>query len=372
MADLFKNLYSQNFFEALTDALQNVLKRFNRQQFLQEIYDTEWEELELKQRMHHITTILTNYLSSNYPKSIEQIEQVITWLQQNRVEDKVKYPDLVFMIFPHYIELTGLHDFNTSIRAFESITPFSTCELAVRPFIIKYEDKMMNVIQKWTAHPNEHVRRLASEGCRPRLPWGMALRRFKHDPTPVIPVLEALKKDDSAYVRKSVANNLNDISMDNPQVTIDIAHMWKGLSMNTDWIVKHACRTLLKAGNREVLELFGFGVPEHMEVRNFSILNDRISVGDDLEFSFKLYNHSNESILVRLEYAIYFLKQKGHHTRKVFKISEKNYAPGSCTVINRRQSFKLVSSRKYHSGEHYVSLIINGSEFEEAAFTLQT
>lgn len=372
MADLFKNLYSQNFFEALTDALENVLHHFDKQQFLREIHNPEWEELELKQRMHHTTTILTNYLSGDYPKSIEQIEQIITWLKNNRVEDKVKYPDLVFMIFPHYIELNGLHDFDTSVRAFETITPFSTCELAVRPFIIKYEDKMMMKVQKWTAHSNEHVRRLASEGCRPRLPWGMALRKFKQDPTPVLPVLDALKQDTSAYVRKSVANNLNDISKDNPQVTIDIAHKWKGHSKDTDWIVKHACRTLLKAGNREVLELFGFGAPEHLEVRNFSITNDRISVGDDLEFSFKLYNHSNESILVRLEYAIYFLKQKGHHTRKVFKISERKYAPGSSTTINRRQSFKRVSTRKYHPGEHIVSLIINGAEFEEETFTLRT
>jgi len=371
MADLFKNLYNKQFFNVFTEAIEIVIDGFDKQQFLDKIYVEDWEDMELKQRMHHISMIFATSLSSDFNESIEQIHEIIEVLKNNDVDNRVKYRDLVFILIPNYIEHYGLNDFETSINAFKKITSFSTCELAIRPFIIKYEDQMMKVLLKWTQDSNEHVRRLASEGCRPRLPWGMALRAFKSDPSPILPILEALKNDSSAYVRKSVANNLNDISKDNPQVTIDIAKKWKGQSAETDWIIKHACRTLLKAGNQEILTLFGYGSPNYVEVRNFQLASDVIRAGDHLEFSFDLKNNSDQDKLIRLEYAIYFLKKNGSHTKKVFKLSEKNFAPNSTTSITRRQSFKVISSRKFHMGEHIVSLIINGIEFEESSFDLR-
>ncbi|WP_430813743.1 DNA alkylation repair protein [Carboxylicivirga sp. RSCT41] len=371
MADLFKNLYSKQFFEVFTEALGMVLKDFNSAQFLKRVYTDEWEELELKQRMYHISGIMEGYLSPDYPESIRQIYEIIDALKAINVDERVKYPDLVFMLIPHYIESNGLDDFETSVAAMEQITSFTTCEFAVRPFIIKYEDKMMSVMLQWAGSTDHHVRRLASEGCRSRLPWGIAIRDFKFDPSPVLPVLDRLRNDPSEYVRKSVANNLNDISKDNPQVTIDIAKKWKGQSKETDWIVKHACRTLLKAGNQELMQLFGFGSIDDIEIINFNTSKSIIRVGEYLEFNFELHNRSDKNELIRLEYGIYFLKQNGTHTKKVFKISEKDYPAKSSTNITRRQSFKVVSTRKFHMGEHLVSLIINGVEVEESAFELR-
>ena len=371
MADLFKNLYSKQFFNVFTEALEIVIKDFDKTRFLNQIYASEWEELELKQRMFHISETLAQYLSDKYTESIEQLHKIIATLKSIGVNKRVKYPDLVFMLIPHYIETYGLNDFDTSVKAIKKITSFTTCEFAVRPFIIKYGDKMMQEHLRWAHDEDEHVRRLASEGCRSRLPWGMAIRDFKFDPSPVIPILEVLKDDPSEYVRKSVANNLNDISKDNPQVTIDIVKRWKGHSKETDWIVKHASRTLLKAGNQEMMQLFGYGSIDNIEIQNFEIKTNPVRVGESLEFIFDINNQSASNELIRLEYAIYFLKKNGTHTKKVFKISEKNYAPHSTININRKQSFKPVSTRKYHMGEHLVSIIINGVEVEEGSFELK-
>ncbi|MCU4154343.1 hypothetical protein J1N10_00015 [Carboxylicivirga sp. A043] len=371
MAELFKNLYSKQFFEVLTEALEVVLEGFNITQFLAEVYNSDWGELELKQRMQHISHVLTAYLSDDYPQSIDQILQIIDTLKANGVAERVRYPDLVFMFLPHYIETHGLNDFKTSVEAMKNITPFTTCEFAIRPFIIKFGDTMLSELLSWTSDKNHHVRRLASEGCRSRLPWGIAIRDFKYDPSPIFPILEALKSDTSEYVRKSVANNLNDISKDNPEITIGIAKRWKGQSKETDWVVKHASRTLLKAGNQEMMQLFGFGSIDDIEIKNFGLATDIIHVGEALKFSFDLYNCSNNDKLIRLEYAIYFLKKNSTHTKKVFKISERNYVANSRTTITRHQSFKVVSSRKFHMGEHIISLIINGVEVDESSFELK-
>ena len=140
------------------------------------------------------------------------------------------------------------------MKAIEFITQFITCEFAVRPFLLKYGDKMMNQMRAWSLHKSHKVRRLASEGSRPRLPWAMAIPALKKNPMPVLTILENLKNDPSESVRRSVANNLNDISKDRPGMVLKIANAWKGQNKETDAIVRHGCRTLLKHGHPEVLD----------------------------------------------------------------------------------------------------------------------
>lgn len=370
MAELIKDLYSEKFFTLFTDVLNDVIIDFDKEKLHAEIYNAEWEDMEFKQRMHHISHVLKNYLSDNYSESINQILEIISVIKAKGVNKEIKYAELVFIFIPDFIEQNGLDDFENSAPIFEKITQFSTCEFAVRPFIIKYEGKMLDKVFEWTKHENEHVRRLASEGSRSRLPWAMAIPALKKNPAPVLPILEALKADSSEYVRKSVANNLNDISKDNPQVVIDIAKKWIGKSKDTDWIVKHACRTLLKDGNQEVLQLFGFGSVEDIEIKDLNLKNDSIRIGESLEFSFDLHNNSKKKEKIRLEYGIYFQKQNGTLSKKVFKISEKDYMPQSVKSINRKQSFKIISTRKFHAGTHQVSIIINGIEVDVREFEL--
>ncbi|GHT30337.1 hypothetical protein AGMMS49574_09790 [Bacteroidia bacterium] len=267
-----------------------------------------------------------------------------------------------FMFFPEYIEVFGLDDFETSVKTMEFVTQFTSCEFAVRPFIIKYGDKMLGRMLEWSLHENDMVRRLASEGSRPRLPWAMALPALKSNPTPILPILENLKNDTSEWVRKSVANNLNDISKDNPDVVKAIAKKWKGVSKETDWIIKHACRTLLKQGDEEVLAYFNHNKTGKVEVANLKVTNPELKIGEDLFFTFTLQNRERTPQNIRIEYGIYYMKQNRSLSRKIYKISERELQPDEKIDISRKQSFRIITTRKFYVGEHKLSIIINGRE----------
>jgi 3-methyladenine DNA glycosylase AlkC len=366
MAELFKNIYNQKFFDSFMQSLIQVKPDFDKESFLKSIYDKEWENRELKQRMRHISIIFKNHLSDNFCKNVEVIVSLINQLDRDGVTES----SLEYMFLPDFIELYGIDDYHTSIKAFERITQYTSCEFAVRPFIIRYEAEMIKQMQLWAKHKHSLVRRLATEGCRPRLPWAMAIPSLKNDPAPILPVLELLKNDESETVRRSVANNLNDISKDNPDKVIQLAKSWYGKSPETDWVIKHACRTLLKQGDRNVLKLFGFGSVEKIKVKNLVIMTPKVKIGSFLEFEFDLENTNSIASKIRLEYGLYYLKANGTLSKKVFKISEKEYPKNSTSRINRKQSFKIITTRKFYPGKHQLSIIINGKEFNKVGFEL--
>ncbi|WP_420601866.1 DNA alkylation repair protein [Flagellimonas sp.] len=366
MAELFKNIYNPTFFSRFTECMEKVFPKFDTNSFLKEIYDYEWDNKELKQRMRHITHALKNHLTGSFNTNVELLLELIPVLKQN----DFRSDNLEFIFLPDFVEIYGADDYDTSIYAFEEITKFVSCEFAVRPFIINHQKKMMQQMMDWSHHEHPMVRRLASEGCRPRLPWAMALPDLKKDPTPILPILEKLKADASESVRRSVANNLNDISKDNPDIVIQLAKKWKGKSKELDWVVKHACRTLLKQGIPEVMRLFGFGKVDNISIEKFQIQTPVVHIGGDLKFSFVLKNTNGKSSKIRLEYGLYYQKANGSLSKKVFKISEKEYASDSSTEILRRQPFKIITTRKFHVGHHQVSLIINGIELDKKDFQL--
>jgi 3-methyladenine DNA glycosylase AlkC len=222
---------------------------------------------------------------------------------------------------------------------------------------------------QWTEHPDPHVRRLASEGCRPRLPWSMALNDFKKDPAPILPILYALRADESEYVRNSVANNLNDITKDHPQLILSIAQEWYGSHPGTDWILKHACRSLLKQGHPKALALFGFGQLAGVQLQNLTLHPTEITMGQDLTFSFTLLNNSTEPQKIRLEYGIDFVKANGSRTTKIFKISEKIIGSGQLEVTKTHR-WREITTRVHYAGEHRLSIRVNGVELAEALFHL--
>jgi 3-methyladenine DNA glycosylase AlkC len=217
---------------------------------------------------------------------------------------------------------------------------------------------------------DEKVRRFASEGCRPRLPWAMALPDFKKDPSPILPILEKLKDDDAEFVQKSVANNLNDISKDHPDLVLDICEGWKGSSKGADWIVKRACRTMLKAGNKRAMLLFGFGDPKSLHIENFKLAKKTAKIGDKVEFSFELNVKTRKKSKVRLEYVVHFAKAGGKTSKKVFQLIEKTHAPGK-HELKRNHSFADMSTRKHYPGKHRISIIVNGVEKADAELTLK-
>lgn len=357
MSELLKDVYNKKLITKLSTKIKNVYPDFNKNNFIKTTFDDNWMSRELKQRIRHISESLREYLPDNYKKSIKILKPV-----------SLDFSDLEHLIFPDFVELCGLDNLKTSIDAMEYFTERSSAEFPVRPFIIKYDNKMMKQMNEWAKSDNHHVRRLASEGCRPRLPWAMALPKFKHDPTPILPILERLKLDDSEYVRRSVANNLNDISKDNPHIVIEIAKRWIGINPNTDKLVKHACRTLLKAGNSEILNLFGFKSPGHIVLNRFKNTK-MIAMGDEIEFSFNLHSKNIKIGKLRIEYAIYFVRQNNKMSRKIFKISENDYKEDKLK-ITKKHSFRKISTRRYYPGKHSISIVINGEELVKSDFII--
>ncbi len=361
-----KNIYNQHFFTRFIAGFQYVHPAFNETTFLASIYDEYWEKRELKQRMRHISICLHMQLSNSYSANVQLLLDSIPFMK----EQGFKANNLEFIIYPDFLEVYGMEEYSVSISAMETITQFVSCEFAIRPFIIQYERDMLHQLYRWTYHRSEHVRRLASEGSRPRLPWAMAIESFKKDPVGLLPILEALKNDSSEYVRRSVANNLNDISKDHPQRVIEVAQEWLGHSEATDKLVKHGCRTLLKLGDKQVMPLFGFGSVASIKIHRFEVNTPTVKIGESLEFEFNLENTSTTDELLRVEYGVYYQKANGTLSKKVYKISEKKYGANSKTSVVRKQSFKVITTRKLHIGLHQVSLIINGVELEKRDFML--
>lgn len=366
MATPLKYIYNEEFFNAFAPLLAEVLPDFSAENFTKDVFAGDWEELELKARMRRISTVLRDYQPKEYKKAVAKITALLPLIEERHPGRALEY-----MFLPDFIEQYGLSDVEISLRGMERITQYTSCEFAIRPYLLADPEVVMRQMTAWSTHPHHAVRRFASEGCRPRLPWAQALPQFKKDPAPILPILENLLHDESDFVRKSVANNLNDISKDHPQVVLAFSKKHQGKSKSVDWIIKHANRTLLKQGNPEALRLFGFGSTEKIEIEDFVLREDKIKIGESLEFSFTLKNTDTAPAKIRLEYGVYFMKANGSLARKVFQISERIFPAGSETKFVRKQPFKIITTRKLYPGEHRVALIVNGEEQEQTGFRLE-
>jgi len=357
MPEALKNVYNEAFVDSLVAEIKRSHKSIKANRFKKEIFDESWANRELKDRMRHLATVLGRFLPPAYEDALDVLKPA-----------SGSFEGLEAMIFPDFVEVFGLDNYAASIDALQHFTLFSSSEFAVRPFIVKYGDKMMAQMSHWADSDNHHIRRLASEGCRPRLPWAMALPEFKKNPAPVLGILEKLRQDPSENVRRSVANNLNDISKDNPAVLLELARNWMGDNPETDWIIKHACRTLLKEGRPAALALFGYKKPSHISL---GVLKTGKTVrwGEKLAFTFTIESSKKKLGKLRIEYAIDFMKASGKQVRKVFKISESVYAEKRKQVM-RSHSFKKITTRRYYVGDHNLAIIINGCEIGNRKFRL--
>lgn len=365
MSELLKNRYSYELIRDLASRIHAVYPAFPMDAFVNDILDETWEALELKARMRRISVQMGTYLPTEYAQAIGIIDKVVS-------EYPAGFNDFTLMYFPDFVEVHGQDacHWDVSVAALERYTASSTSEFAVRPFIINHPERMMRQMAVWARHDNEHVRRLASEGCRPQLPWGQALVCFKKDPSPVLAVLELLKADPSLYVRKSVANNLNDISKTHPDLVTQLAQDWYGTNEYTDWIVKHGCRTLLKRGNRDVLHIFGFADADCVRVDGFALGAASVSIGEDIIFSFTI--EAQQETGVRLEYGIDYVKANGKRSRKIFHISEISLKENGKKCYTKKHSFTDASTRTLYPGTHSLTLIVNGTERGTLDFELTT
>jgi 3-methyladenine DNA glycosylase AlkC len=366
VAEPLKAIYSEKFFTTYLKDVKQLLPNLKVELFLEQIFSEDWEQKELKQRMTHIAFVLRNLLDPSYPKAIQQIIDLI----QIHRSDKSNGFNFECMFYPEFVTNFGLDDFETSIHAIEQITQFTSCEFTVRHFLNTYPEQMIAQMQAWSKHPHAYIRRLSSEGMRTKLPWAIKVPYLQENPTLIHPILEYLVNDESEWVRKSVANNLNDLSKDFPDFVKNFTKKWLNHSDEVNKVLKHACRTMLKKGDEECLKLFGVGYNDSIQLIGFNLQTPKIKIGESLIFDFELENKDSQDILVRIEYVIYFLRNKLAHYPKVFKISEKNINSTSIIKMQKVHSFKEITTRKFYKGEHFISLTINGVSYEKVAFDL--
>ena len=366
MAEPLKYMYNAAFFEQLCPFLRDTIPGFPCRQFIYKVFDNQWPDLELKQRVRHISKCLHEFLPADFPKAAAILRQLSNAL----LESGTKVQGFACMFIPDYIEVYGTQHARESLDALEDITRLVSAEFAIRPFIIDHQTLTMKKMLDWSKHADENVRRLSSEGCRPRLPWAMGLPLFKMNPQPLLPILENLKADPSPYVRRSVANNLNDIAKDHPQLVLKIADEWRGGSDATDQIIKHACRTLLKKGDTEALRLHGFQPANKARVDALMLSKKKIKLGEELQFSFDVKNLEKTPRNFRLEYAIAYVTSTGKTSTRIFKISERTLPPQAALHVRRKQSFRDLTTRKHFKGQHQLYIIANGKKLSEAEFTV--
>ena len=358
MADNLKDNYNLQYIESLAKALKKNYKPLKTKDFCAAVFNEDWQDYELKDRMRHITLTMGQFLPEDYEKAVAIL-----------LKSAGPFGGFEGMFFPDFIEVFGMEKQyrKLSLDALRTLTQYSSSEFAIRPFLIEDLESTMHYMQKNASSKNEHIRRFASEGCRPRLPWAMALPELKKDPQLILPILESLKNDDSLYVRKSVANNLNDISKDHPALALRLGKKWVGKKENQNWIVKHGLRTLLKQGESKALNLFGYGNPKDIKLKKLKLHQTQVGIGKTLEFEFQY--QALKDMKVRVEYALYFLRKNGEHSKKVFKVSEKEIKKGIQKVL-KAHSFKIISTRVYYPGIQKLAIIINGEEYKLKEFNL--
>jgi 3-methyladenine DNA glycosylase AlkC len=360
-----KDMFNEESVGGLADAVQAAVDEggpelggsFERGVFLDLVFDAGWPERELKARIRHITTVLHGLLPADYVTALGILRRAMP-----RTEGIVQW------VLTDYVEVYGLDDWATSIPALEAFTQRMSAEFAIRPFIDRYPERTLAQMLAWAGHESADVRRLASEGCRPRLPWGMRLQGLVADPSPILPILEQLKDDPSESVRKSVANNLNDISKDHPDLVLDVLGRWQaGGGDEIEAIVRHALRTLLKAGHPGALALVGYGPPA-VEVRNLAVEPAAIPAGGEVTFSFDIASLAGEAQDLMIDFIVHLVRARGKRTPKVFKLTKRTLQPGEVLRIEKAFSFQPVTTRKYYPGEHAIEPQINGVTYGSISF----
>lgn len=357
MADSLKTFFDGAVVERLGEALQRVEPSFPREAFRREA-STGLERHELLGRARHIATALHHALPSDYPRAVDVLVRSLG-PELERTEDN---GFSVFFYLPHvlYVAEYGLGHLEESLLAQYELTKRFTAEFSIRAYLERHPGPTLARLRKWAGDSNVHVRRLVSEGTRPRLPWAPRLRAFQKDPTPVLELLELLKDDPALYVRRSVANNLNDIGKDHPARLVEVAREWmRDAPPEREWLIRHALRSAVKRGEREALEVLGFGPPSGVEARAVAIPR-RVRLGSTVELRFEVLNRSRRSQALEVDLAVHFMKARGETRPKVFKVRSVTLAPGEAVVLDKRISFEQLTTRRHYPGRHPLEVLVNG------------
>ncbi|MGB0505114.1 MAG: DNA alkylation repair protein [Pikeienuella sp.] len=369
----FKNLISEDVVTLIGLHLSKAMPDLDQDAFIASILP-HLDALELKQRVQFISEQMLTVLPSDVR---ERNKTLVTMLHPDKLTSAGKPSSedglCGWGIWPltDVIGRSGLDDLDNSMSALKEFTMRGTSEFDVRPFIAADPSRAMSIMLDWAGDSNEHVRRLASEGSRPRLPWGMQLKSLITDPTLTMPILKALRDDPSEYVRRSVANHLNDIAKDHPDLVAKIAGEWmQGASKDRQKLVRHACRSLIKQGHKETLAVFGLGPPSIAEPQ-IHIVTPTVEFGKTLEFNVTLSSSSQKPQKLLIDYVVHHHKANGTLAPKVFKWKQTSLQPNEKSTLTRKHPMRPITTRKYYQGQHALSLRINGQDFGWVGFELE-
>lgn len=358
-APALKEIFNAERIRHIAQEARAVCPAFDEKRFLQSLL-TDLDELSLMARLHKVAEHLRFSLPGGYLENLETLKLLAPRLNSG----------FVTLILPEYVAIYGGQHFDASLQALKFFTPFGSSEFAVRHFLRQDLERTLKTMQEWSRDCNEHVRRLASEGSRPRLPWSFNLRPLMLDPQPVGPILDNLRADSSLYVRKSVANHLNDITKDNPAWTLDRLSQWGLAHKHTAWIAKQALRTLVKRGDPRALDLLGATRGAQVALQNLQVLPAKIQLGEKIELSFELSSMATTRQHLVVDYNIHYLKKFGTPSAKVFKLKTVDLPPQACLSFRRSQQIKDFTTRVHYPGRHQIEILVNGQVLGQTAFEL--
>lgn len=362
----FKDYFDKTAARALARQVAAALPKFDRGTFVR-LASRKLGELEFAGRIKQFADALAETLPASVPRALE----ALTTSLPEPLPDCEQVTD-GWLQWPigQFIADHGLEHFEPSMQAMIELTKRFSSEFAVRPFVEHHPERTFKRLLKLTADSNPHVRRWCSEGVRPRLPWGKKLTSLVADPTPIFPVVEALKGDDELYVRRSVANNLNDIAKDHPSLVIARCKAWsKSSNANRDWVIKHGLRTLIKAGDPAALRLIGFAPPQRLAAK-LTITPKRITIGDSVLLTAHLTNNASRKQKLLIDYVVHFVRQGAKTSAKVFKWTHLDLPAGATTSLEKRHPMKPTTIRALYPGEHRVELQVNGVCTASSVFRL--
>ena len=366
MAEPLKDQFGPPVIRRLGEEIAAVHRPFKRSAFERDAM-RGFEALELLDRGRHLGRVLQKHLPADFA------EAVAVLLATLPVEKAPAGGMASFYYMPHteFVRQFGVPHVEVSLKALHALTQVFTAEFAIRPFIEAHPERLLKRLRVWTRDPSEHVRRLVSEGTRPRLPWAPRLRVFAADPAPVIELLERLRDDPSPYVRRSVANHLNDIGKDHPRRLVEIASDWMdGASANRRWIVQHALRSLVKKGDVAALKVLGFGAKVSLRVVEHAIVPKRPRLGGKVVVTVTLENATRTPQNVIVDLVVFFVKAKGGTSPKVFKLAKIALATGQSVTLRKTVSLADLTTRRHYPGCHRVALQMNGATQPLGEFAL--
>ena len=374
MAEPFKNLIHAAGVERAADVIARHQRGFDRARFVA-LATTGLEALALKARAMQIADALEATLPADFDAAAAVIEAALAPPSNGPAGAA---PPAAgdglsgWFLWPvgEWVARRGIDRPERALPLLHALTQRFTAEWAIRPFIVRHPVLVFATLQRWTQDPSAHVRRLVSEGSRPRLPWGLQLEGLIADPSPTLPLLRALQDDASEDVRRSVANHLNDIAKDHPGRVADwLADHLPGASPERRALLRHASRTLIKAGDRRVLAAWGLDRPFRGQAL-LMLQPKRLHVGEVLQLTLMLASTAKVPQKLAIDYAVHHVKADGRLSPKVFKGWTLELSPGESRTLVKRHSLREVTTRRYHPGRHALDVRINGRVVAHAGFTL--